>query len=221
LLEQLMTPIRIVFMGDSITAGQYVDPSKTWTAHVEGRLHRRFGADNIVTVTRGVSGETTRQGLERFPASVQNEAPDIVTIQYGLNDCNCWQTDKGLPRVGLRAYMANLAEMIDRSRRFGAREIILMTNHRTLRRTVMVSGEVFEDASIRYSHAAREVANEAGVTLCDQLFAFTPLTDDELNAMLLPPPDSIHLSETGHVFYGDNLYPYLEAAINISEAATA
>jgi len=216
-----MTPIKIVFMGDSITAGQYVDPSKTWTAHVARRLQERFGAENIVTVSRGVSGETSRQGLERFPVSVQVEEPDIVTIQYGLNDCNCWQTDNGLPRVSLRAYMANLAEMIERCRRFGAREVILMTNHRTTRRTPMVSGEVYEDASNRYSHAARQVAHEAGVMLCDQLFAFAPFTDDELTDLLLPPPDSLHLSEAGHIIYGDTLYPYLEAAVNVTEAATA
>ncbi len=216
-----MTPIKIVFMGDSITAGQYVETSKIWTSNVDRRLRAQFGENTIATVNKGITGETTRQGLERFPAAVQTERPDIVTIQFGLNDCNCWQTDEGLPRVSLRAYMANLAEMIERSRRFGAREIILMTNHRTLRRTPMVSGEVYEDASNRYSHAARQVAQECGVTLCDQLFAFAPLTDGELNEMLLPPPDSLHLSEAGHVLYGDTLYPYLDAAINISEAATA
>ena len=40
-----------------------------------------------------------------------------------------------MPRVSEAAFIANLIEMIERGRVFGAREIILATNHRTLRRT--------------------------------------------------------------------------------------
>jgi lysophospholipase L1-like esterase len=216
-----VTPIKIVCMGDSITFGQYIPTAKRWTAQVERLLHKRFGAANITVITNGISGETTRQGLERFPADVQDEQPDIVTIQFGLNDCNCWRTDLGLPRVSLRAFKANLVEMVERSRRFGAREIILSTNHRTLRRAPMVSGEIYEDASARYSQAIREVASEAGTKLCDILLAFAPFTDEELDRLLLPPPDSLHLSEAGNVVYGDTIYPYLEAAVQAFESGAA
>ena len=92
-------------------------------------------------LNRGVSGETTRQGLERFPNDLQQYRPDIVTLQFGLNDCNCWVSDGGLPRVSEAAYRANLREMIERARRFGARHIIMSTNHPTLRHKVLLSGE--------------------------------------------------------------------------------
>src|SRR5260370_41738785 len=142
--------MKIVFMGDSITFGQHIPSAKRWTAQVERLLHKRFGPANITVMTNGVSGETTRQGLERFPASIQNEQPDIVTIQFGLNDCNCWKTDLGLPRVSLRAFKANLLEMVERSRRFGPREVIRITNHRTLRRTPMSSVAAQEAAKVAY-----------------------------------------------------------------------
>jgi hypothetical protein len=58
-------------------------------------------------------------GLERFPNDLQQHRPDIVTIQFGLNECNCWVSDGGLPRVSEAAYRANLIEMIERARRFG------------------------------------------------------------------------------------------------------
>jgi len=216
-----MTPIKIVCMGDSITFGQHIPPDQRWTAHVERMLHSRFGAANITVVTNGVSGETTRQGLERFPAAVQAEQPDILAIQFGLNDCNCWQTDSGLPRVSLHAFKANLMEMVERGRRFGAREIILSTNHRTLRRSAMVSGEVYEDANARYSQATREVALETGTSLCDILVAFAPFSDDQLDHLLLPPPDSLHLSVAGNVVYADAIYPHLESAVQAFESGAA
>src|SRR4051794_36167996 len=119
--------VTIVFMGDSITFGQYVDHELRWTSLVGNELI----ADHLSTpinfhiLNRGVSGETTRQGLERFPADVQQHRPDIMTLQFGLNDCNCWVTDAGLPRVSEAAYRANLIEMIERAGRFGAGRIIL------------------------------------------------------------------------------------------------
>ena len=59
-------------------------------------------------------------GLERYPRDVQEAQPDLLTIQFGLNDCNCWETDRGVPRVSEAAFVANLIEMIDRGRVFGA-----------------------------------------------------------------------------------------------------
>ncbi len=85
--------ITIVFMGDSITEGQYVHHSLRWTELVTVHLRRKFQQDSNdlhFFFNRGVSGETTRQALERFPRDVQHVRPDIMTLQVGLDDGNCW-----------------------------------------------------------------------------------------------------------------------------------
>ena len=205
--------ITVVYMGDSITFGQYLDPSLRWTTLVEDRLHDVFGAEvEVRTFNRGISGETTRMGLERFPRDVQELRPDVMTLQFGLNDCNCWVSDEGLPRVSEAAFRANLVEMIERARRFGARAIVLSTNHRTLRRDVLPSGEVYEDANERYSEIVRDVADRVAVDLCDIRAAFEPFDDDRLAAMLLPAPDLLHLSEEGNAVYAETIWPHVERA---------
>lgn len=204
--------ITVVHMGDSITFGQYLDPSVRWTSLVEERLHAEFEDVEIRAFNRGISGETTRMGLERFPRDVQDVGPDVMTLQFGLNDCNCWQTDAGLPRVSEAAFRANLVEMIERARRFGAGQIVLATNHRTLRRDVLPSGEVYEDANERYSEIVRDVAVETGVDLCDIRAAFDPFDDEKLAAMLLPEPDLLHLSEEGNAVYAEAIWPHVEHA---------
>lgn len=205
--------LTVVHMGDSITFGQYLDPARRWTALVEERLHRLFGDDvEVRAFNRGISGETTRMGLERFPRDVQELRPDVMTLQFGLNDCNCWETDEGLPRVSEAAFSANLSEMIERARRFGARTIVLSTNHRTLRRDVLPSGEVYEDGNERYSEIVRDVAHETGVDLCDIRAAFEPFDDEALTRMLLPAPDLLHLSEEGNSVYADAIWPHVERA---------
>jgi lysophospholipase L1-like esterase len=204
--------ITVVHMGDSITFGQYLDPSVRWTASIEERLRDAFPDVDIRAFNRGISGETTRMGLERFPRDVQDVRPDVMTLQFGLNDCNCWRSDEGLPRVSEAAFRANLVEMIARARRFGARAIVLSTNHRTLRRDVLPGGDVYEDRNERYSEIVRDVADETEVDLCDIRAAFEPFDDDKLAAMLLPAPDLLHLSEEGNAVYAEAIWPHVERA---------
>jgi lysophospholipase L1-like esterase len=208
--------LTLVYMGDSITEGQYVGTELRWTDVISDRLHRKFlqSSVNLMLLNQGISGETTRQGLERYARSVQVHQPEVMTLQFGLNDCNCWVTDRGLPRVSLAAYRENLIEMIDRARAFEVREIILSTNHPTLRRKVLLSGESLEDSRRRYNDAVRKVADEKKVILCDIEAAFAGVSDDELDALLLPYPDHLHLSAKGHLKYAGAIQPYIEASID-------
>jgi lysophospholipase L1-like esterase len=209
----LNSGIRIVYFGDSITYGQYLDPELRWTSIVDARLRGRFPTTTFETFNRGVSGETTAMGLARFAPDLQDLEPILVTIHFGLNDCNCWLTDRGLPRVSEDAYRANLLEMIQRARHFGARRIIVMTNHRTLRRDPMISGDIYEDASSRYSAIMREVAAGSGVNLCDIRSGFEAFDDESLDRLLLPAPDRLHLSAAGNDAYANLIWPHVEAAV--------
>jgi lysophospholipase L1-like esterase len=213
--------VRIVHFGDSITFGQYVDPALRWTSLTTDRLTLRYLETPILVMSsnKGVSGETTRQGLERFANDVQVNTPDVVTIQFGLNDCNCWLSDRGAPRVSAAAFRANLLEMVDRARRFGAQHVILATNHPTLRRKVMLSGERYEDANARYSEIIREVAREAGTVLCDARSDFDRLGPEELGATLLPYPDLLHLSPEGNRRYAEVMWPHLLQAVEATVTA--
>lgn len=207
--------ITVVFMGDSITEGQYVQSPHRWVDIVSNDITRQYlrGPLNLLFVIRGVSGETTRQGLERFPRDVQDHHPDVVTLQFGLNDCNCWATDRGLPRVSELAYRANLLEMIERAKRFGAKRLILSNNHSTLRTKLLLSDNTLEDQRRRYNAIVREVAHETAITFCDIDESFKDLAVDDLENLLLPYPDCLHLSHKGHKVYARKIQPYIESAI--------
>jgi acyl-CoA thioesterase-1 len=205
--------LRCVFFGDSITAGQYVDPEFHWTTLLRGRLAQGELAGVAFSVG-AISGETSRQALERFPVQVQEWRPQVVTIQFGLNDCNRWRTDGGLARVSQLAFRANLLEMFERARRFGATQMILSTNHPTLRTTVFDDGTTYEESRRRYNEIVREVARGAGVRLHDVEAGFARFQASRLAELLLEPPDVLHLSPAGHVVYADLLEPVLRSALD-------
>lgn len=205
----------LVYMGDSITYGQYLDPALRWTSSIDRELARDFPG-LVRTLNQGISGDTTRIALERFPRAVQAHRPDVLTLQFGLNDCNRWDTDHGHPRVSESAFAANLREMIDRARIFGTEQIVLSTNHPTLRLDRIAGGEPFETGNRRYNELVREVAAETEVVLCDIAEAFATFDDAELAELLLPPPDTLHLSAEGNRVYAEAIWPYVQEAITVT-----
>jgi lysophospholipase L1-like esterase len=203
--------LRCVFFGDSITAGQYVEPEFQWTTILRERVERS-GLREVDFSVGAVSGDTTRQGLERLPTQVQELRPQVVSVQFGLNDCNQWQTDEGLPRVSERAFEANLMEMGERARHFGTTQLLLLTTHPTLRATVFDDGSTYEQGRRRYNDIVRVVAARLGARLVDIEEAFDRMPH-RLADLLLDPPDVLHLSHEGHIAYADVLEPVLLDAL--------
>ena len=122
--------MRFVFFGILFALGSAFHRTLRGS-RASARNHREAGTRDITIINGSVNGSTTRLALERIGNDLQLQRPDIVLIQFGLNDCNCWISDEGHPRVSPRAYGANLHEIIDRARLFGANTILLATNHST------------------------------------------------------------------------------------------
>lgn len=171
----------IVCLGDSITFGQYLT-HVAWPKLVVGHS----------LINAGISNETTRNGLERFPRDVQEVGPKAVILQFGLNDCNRWETDRGLPRVSPAAFVANLEEMVQRCRVFSIRPFLCTLT--PTRKTGRHSADAEE-----YDAALRGVAARMNVELIDVRTAFEAWqdpADTEWADLVLP--DGVHLNEVGH-----------------------
>lgn len=184
---------RVIFFGDSICHGQHVSVERIFVARLAAHYHR-LHAPAILVENRSINGNTTRQALERLSYDVTSQAPDLVFVQFGLNDCNVWATDFGQPRVTLRAYDANLREIVAKIRAASAPRIVLATNHECR------LGGPYEARLLEYNETVRSVARDAQATLFDVRAASPPFLPDD---MLLA--DGIHLSEAGHEFYFEAL----------------
>lgn len=204
------TPLRVTFFGDSICVGQGVSIHSGWVTRIAAELDSlsKSAGDEIIVTNASVNGNTTRQALERMPYEVQSHGVDVLVVQFGLNDCNHWLTDKGLPRVSPAAFAANLKEIIDRGRKFGAQHVILQNNHPTTRDQNVLPGTnaTFEEWNRRYNGIVRDVAFEMAevVFFTDIEAAFDKLTGGD-RKKLLPflLADGLHLSPDGHDVYFD------------------
>jgi acyl-CoA thioesterase-1 len=201
---------RITFFGDSICHGQHISVADIFVARLSAHCGRHYPSPVIVE-NRSINGNTTRQALERLSFDVTSNAPDLVYVQFGLNDCNVWATDFGEPRVSLAAYDANLREIVRKLRAAGAATVILATNHECR------LGAEYETRLLQYNEAVRTLSRELGTGLFDVRAAPRPF---DPQAMLLQ--DGIHLSEAGHIFYFEALKDMFVAAVSALPArATA
>jgi acyl-CoA thioesterase I len=75
--------VRIVALGDSLTAGYGLAAEASFPARLEAELRRR--GHDVEVINAGVSGDTTRGGLERLDWAVP-EGADAVIVELGAND---------------------------------------------------------------------------------------------------------------------------------------
>lgn len=204
--------LKVVVFGDSICVGQFVSPHLTWVTRIAQKLDEEFG-DDVWVNNASHSGDTTRLALERMAYDVLNHGLDVLLIQFGLNDCNYWVSDRGHPRVAPAAFQENLREMIARARGCGAREIVLVTNHPTLRtETFEHIALVYQECNEQYNRLIRRVAEQEAVALIDIETAWQSrlASGGDLHSLLLA--DRVHLARAGHDLYLSLVYPPLAHA---------
>jgi acyl-CoA thioesterase-1 len=92
--------LRILALGDSLTAGLGVEPADAFPAKLEAALKAR-GHDIVIT-NAGVSGDTSAAGAERLDWAL-GDPVDAVIVELGANDAlrgiDPEQTEKALDRI--------------------------------------------------------------------------------------------------------------------------
>lgn len=105
--------VRVVFLGDSLTAGYELDESQAFPALVAERLEA--SGRRVKVVNAGVSGDTTAGGLARLDWLLRQQ-PDVLFVGLGAND--------GLRGVPLESSEANLRRILERARDAGVRVLL-------------------------------------------------------------------------------------------------
>jgi acyl-CoA thioesterase I len=104
---------RIVFLGDSLTAGYGLTRGEEVPALIQARLNEKGYRYEVVNA--GVSGDTSAGGLSRLDWSLEGNVAALV-IELGAND--------GLRGLPVSQMKQNLAEIITRAKQRGIKVIL-------------------------------------------------------------------------------------------------
>jgi lysophospholipase L1-like esterase len=212
----------IVAFGDSTTSPR--GPVTIYERLLNVELPER-GLDARV-VNAGVPGNTTEQALARLEKDVLARKPNLVLVQFGIND-SAVQVNADPPAKGstvpLAKYKDNLREIVRAVRRDGGRVILMTPNSMrwTPKFLAFYGKPPYKPDDVQgfnvvlkdYAEAVRQLAREEKVPLVDAYAAFEAHGKEEVQSVDELLTDGMHPNDKGHRLVADLLHPAIAAAL--------
>lgn len=177
--------LKIIFFGNSLTAGMGLDVTDAFPALVGKKLDSTGIKAEIVNA--GISGETTASGKNRVPWVVKNGV-DVFVLELGAND--------GLRGIPTEETEKNLEEMIDYLKLKYPNVKILLTG-------MLVPPNMGKAYSEYFKGIFPKLAKNKNVALMPFLLEGVAGEPD------LNQKDGIHPTKEGHQIIAQNLWKYL------------
>ena len=180
--------VTIVAYGDSITAGFAV--RRGFPSFGKEMLDEKYPEAGLEMINSGISGDTTLDGLSRLDWAVLSYEPDLVTINFGINDC--------VLGLGLEEFEMNLVEMVRRIRAGPGSEVLLLTSQ-------LLETPPYDRLVLDYYQAIERVAREMDVGFVDVHGAWMRRVEQgtPLSSLILPGLD--HPNEAGYRIIAEEL----------------
>lgn len=178
----------IVCFGDSITAGYAV--RRGFPSFLLESLRQRFPDSKIEMINSGISGDTSQDGLGRLDWAVLSYEPDLVTINFGINDC--------VLGLSLEEFEMNLVVMVRRIRAGPDSEILLLSSQ-------PLESPPYDQRVLDYYQTVETVAKEMNVGFVDVYGAWMKRVrvGMPLDSLILPGLD--HPNEAGYRIIAEEL----------------
>ena len=175
---------RILFLGDSITAGLGVEKEAAFPA-VVGRMLKQQGIANITVINAGISGSTTASGLSRLKWHLKTN-PHVLVLALGAND--------GLRGLSLDHMAQNLDDAI----------ALALENHLCVILAGMeIPPNYGPDYTRRFSQTFRDLAIKHKIVLI-------PFLLDKVGGVPhMNQGDGVHPNAEGHRQIARTVLPYI------------
>ena len=182
---------RVVFLGDSLTAGLGLPIEQAYPSLIGERLRRRGTGWTVINA--GVSGDTSAGGLRRVDWSLDGGAA-VVVVALGGNDAL-----RGLPPDDLDR---NLDAIVTKAKASGARVVLA---------GMEAPPNNGPEYTARFRKAYEDVARRHGVTLLPFLL------EGVAGIESLNQADGIHPNQAGAALVADTVWRVLDPIVRALE----
>lgn len=189
--------INLVFHGHSVPTGYMVDgETDRLNAYPFSTLklindYYPYSVVNIITTSIG--GEQAEQGAQRFKDEVLIYKPDVLFIDYGLNDRS----------IGLKRAEIAWEQMIVEALKYGAK-VILLTPTPDLKEDIISDDTPLE----KHSQQIRDLAKNYNVGLVDSYALFKSLA--KKGSLKGYMSQNNHINQKGHQFVANAIFEYFK-----------
>lgn len=179
-------PSRVVFFGDSLTAGHDLDPSLAYPALLQKKSDALGW--KVKMVNAGLSGDTTAAALRRLPWTLKQKT-DVLVIALGTND--------GLRGLRPEITRSNLQKIIEDARKKSATMTIILCG-------LQIPPNYGRDYSGRFAALFPDLARK------NNLLYVPFLLEGVGGVPSMNLADRVHPNKSGHVRIADNVWKILK-----------
>ncbi len=190
--------INLVFHGHSVPAGYFNTPNvrtlESYPYQVLKQLKEIYPFAVINVINTAIGGENSVSGEKRFESDVLIHKPDVLFIDYALNDRS----------VGLDKTMEAWQKMIEMALKKGIK-VILLTPSPDQGENILDPNTTLE----KYSQQIRDLSDKFGIGLVDSYAKFKQITisGDSLSKYMA---QSNHPNEKGHLLIANEIMKYFK-----------
>ncbi|GAB3654609.1 SGNH/GDSL hydrolase family protein [Echinicola sediminis] len=187
--------MNLVFHGHSVPTGYmtrgWVNTQGAYPYLTLLKIKNHYPYAVVNSITTSIGGEQSEQGAERFTTEVLCHRPDVLFIDYALNDRS----------IGLERAKIAWIKMIEEAQEYGTKVILLTP-------TPDLNEDIFSDDSelAKHSEQIRNLAKEYNVGLVDSYKLFRDFARD--NDLRMYMAQNNHINTMGHQLVADKIYEF-------------
>lgn len=178
---------KVLFLGDSLTAGYGIDPEKAYPNLVKDIL-KKEGIE-IEVMNASISGSTSASAISRLKWSLRGK-PDVMLLALGAND--------GLRGIKLHSTKENLKNAIKLAKSNGVKVILA---------GMQIPPNYGPEYTKEFQKMFPDLKKEEGVTLLPFLLK------DVAGQRQYNIDDGIHPNEEGHKIIAKTVAPFIRKAL--------
>ena len=189
--------INLVFHGHSVPSGYFATPNvRTLSSYpylTLQRVKQQYPYAVVNCITTSIGGEQAEQGAARFTAEVLTHQPDVVFIDYALNDRS----------IGLERARVAWEQMIQEAHVYGTK-VILLTPTPDLKEDILSP----EADLTQHSQQIRRLAEQYGAGLVDSYAIFKKIAEKEPLEPYMAQNN--HINARGHALVAEAIFEYFK-----------
>ena len=168
---------------------------------MQSKLDENF-SDGYRVINKGIDGNTSAQGFDRFCDDVLPYLPGLLLVEFGFNDANVkdWSIE---PRVSLEEFVRNLREFYRIATAHNSRCVFILNHTIAEVEGRQGNGLTYNENLLAYDKAVIEFAEELRAEVID-LPGMMAVKGAPLQEYL--SYDNLHLSVAGNKHYAQMVF---------------
>ncbi len=184
--------LRLVALGDSLTYGWMAN--RGYIEFLKDMLSVRYPGNRITVLNRGIPGDTAADGRRRLQRDVLESNPDLVFIQFALNDAYSGYSPEKF-RDTIREIIKNIRDKTES-------EILLLTS-------VPLGGKKENDHINQYYRMLSEISGSEGLPLVEVHSYWERKLTEGYDFFNLVQSDMIHPTDEGYRLMAEAIMEHL------------